>query len=107
MRTALYAALLALATAACGRPSANAAYFGKLEPPEGQQMRYVTGGEPESLDPQIGTGQPEARIYVGLYEGLTEYDPKTGVAIPALAESWDIAANNTEFVFHLRRNARF
>jgi len=28
------------------------------------------------------TGQNEARILMALYEGLTEYDPKTGESIP-------------------------
>lgn len=91
----------------CASPTATTEYFGRTDPPEGQQVRYISGGEPESLDPQLGTGQPEARIYLGLYEGLTEYDPRTGEAIPALAERWDIGANNTEFTFHLRPNARF
>jgi oligopeptide transport system substrate-binding protein len=107
MRHLLCAALAIIFATGCAQPSANAGYFGKVEPPEGQQLRYVSGGEPESGDPQIGTGQPEARIYLGLYEGLTEYDPQTGVAIPALAERWEITANNTEYTFHLRRNARF
>ena len=33
-------------------------YFGKAEPPEGQTLRYISGSEPESLDPQVSTGQP-------------------------------------------------
>ena len=77
-------------------------YFGKVEPPDGQVLRYVTGGEPESLDPQVGTGQPEARIYVALFEGLTDYDPKTGDVAPGLAERWEAAEGNTVFMFHLR-----
>src|SRR4051812_45836734 len=91
-----------LCCAACASPAATTEYFGRTDPPEGQQLRYISGGEPESGDPQLGTGQPEARIYLGLFEGLTEYDPKTGEAIPALAERWEIAGNNTEFTFHLR-----
>ena len=79
-----------LATA-CAGTSADQRYFGKTQPPEGQVLRYISGSEPESLDPQIGSGQPEARIYVALFDGLTEYDPKTGEAVPSLAEHWDIA----------------
>jgi oligopeptide transport system substrate-binding protein len=93
--------------AGCSNPSADERYFGKTEPPEGQEMRYVSGGEPESLDPQVGTGQPEARIYTALYEGLTEFDPQTGEAIPGLAERWEVNGFNSEFVFYLRRNARW
>ncbi len=85
----------------------SALYFGKIEPPQGQVMRYISGSEPESLDPQVSTGQPEARIYLALYEGLTEYHPVTGQVIPAIAERWDVNANNTEFTFYLRQTARW
>ena len=46
------------------RPQAeNSPYFGKTVPPEGQHMRYISGSEPESLDPQVSSGQPEARLH--------------------------------------------
>ena len=44
---------------------------------------------------------------MALYEGLVEYDPKSLNAIPALAERWDINNDFSEFVFHLRKNARW
>ena len=44
---------------------------------------------------------------MALYQGLVEYDPKTLDAIPALAERWDMNNDSSEFVFHLRRNARW
>src|SRR5271165_4915074 len=44
----------------------------------------VNGAEPESLDPALITGQPDMRVVVGLFEGLTRLDPKTAVAIPGL-----------------------
>jgi len=94
-------------TAACTRGEADSEYFGKTKPPEGQTLRYISGSEPESLDPQVATGQPEARIHLALFEGLTEYDPKTAEAMPAIAERWDVNADNSEFTFHLRANARW
>jgi len=97
----------AVTIAGCGAKAQTAEYFGKTEPPSGQEMRYITGSEPESLDPQVSTGQPEARIYLALYEGLTEYHPVTGEAMPAIAERWEPNADNSEFTFHLRHNARF
>ncbi|MDQ3743427.1 MAG: hypothetical protein M3444_03500, partial [Acidobacteriota bacterium] len=51
----LAAALLA---AGCTTQASNSVYFGKIDPPEGQVLRYVTGAEPESLDPQMSSGQP-------------------------------------------------
>jgi ABC-type oligopeptide transport system substrate-binding subunit len=95
-------ALAGLALTACGTGTGTGEYFGQVEPPEGQTLRYVSGGEPESLDPQIGTGQPESRIYAALFEGLTDYHPETGEVVPGLAERWDVSDGNTTFVFHLR-----
>jgi oligopeptide transport system substrate-binding protein len=110
-RVLLFVALcmsVALLASACGTAKLNdAEFFGKIEPPAGQVMRYISGSEPESLDPQVSTGQPEARIYMALYEGLVEFDPKTTLPIPAIAESWEIDGDASEFVFRLRRNARF
>jgi oligopeptide transport system substrate-binding protein len=104
---ALLVLILALPAVACAGVGANAEYFGKTDPPAGQVFRYVSGSEPESLDPQISIGQPEARIYMALFEGLVEYDPKTMEPIPAVAERWDVSADSREYVFRLRRDARW
>jgi oligopeptide transport system substrate-binding protein len=89
----------------CSTRAQSAQYFGKTVPPPGQVLRYISGSEPESLDPQVSTGQPEARIYLALYEGLTEIDPVTALPIPAIAERWEPNSDNTEFTFHLRHTA--
>ena len=99
--------LTTLLASACGGAGASSPYFGTTDPPEGQQLRYISGAEPESLDPQIGSAQSELRLFMALYEGLTEYDPRSSVEIPALAERWEAADANTTFVFHLRRGARW
>lgn len=100
-------AALALASVSCGVSAKSGAFFGQTEPPARNILRYVTGDEPQSLDPQISSGQPEQRIYMALYEGLVEYDPKTMEPIPAIAERWDVNNDLSEFVFHLRKNARW
>ena len=87
--------------------SANSRYFGETAPPRQNVLRYISGSEPKSLDPQITTGQPEARIHLSMFEGLVEYDPKTQNPIPALAESWEIAPTGDEYIFHLRKNAKW
>ncbi|MDQ3667226.1 MAG: peptide ABC transporter substrate-binding protein [Acidobacteriota bacterium] len=92
---------------ACRVSATKEEFFGRTVPPERNILRYVNGGEPESLDPAISSGQQEARIYMALYEGLVEYDPKSLDAIPAIAERWDVNNDSSEFVFHLRRNARW
>jgi oligopeptide transport system substrate-binding protein len=87
--------------------SANSRYFGKTVAPTDNVLRYVSGSEPETLDPHVSSGQPEARIYMALYEGLVEYGPKDQQPVPALAKSWEISPNVDEFLFHLRDNAKW
>jgi len=67
----------------------------------------VSGSEPETLDPQLPDGQPEARIFMALYEGLVEYGPKDQQPVPAIAKSWETNPNLDEFIFHLRDNAKW
>ncbi|MEQ1603458.1 MAG: peptide ABC transporter substrate-binding protein [Pyrinomonadaceae bacterium] len=97
--------IAALAFGCASRPSGQ--FFGKTEPPANNTLRYVSGSEPETLDPQISDGQPEARIYMAIYEGLVECDPKDQQPIPAIAKSWEASPNLDEFVFHLRDNAKW
>jgi oligopeptide transport system substrate-binding protein len=87
--------------------SAKSRYFGQTVPPDENVFRYITGGEPESLDPAVPNGQPEARILMALYDGLIEYHPVTMDPLPALAESWEIKEGGTEYIFYLRKNGRF
>src|SRR5437762_4842210 len=97
---------LALVCAGCSA-SANNGFFGATNPPRQNVLRYVSGSEPETLDPQIPDLQNEARICMALYEGLAEYDPKTGEPVPALAETWEVNKDSSEFTFHLRHDGRF
>ena len=103
----LTVAAATLAVISCSGVSADNEFFGRVTPPEGQVMRYISGSEPESLDPPVSSGQPEARLYMALFEGLTDYNPKTAGPIPGVAESWEANADNSEFVFHLREDARW
>ena len=100
-------ASLACTTLSCSVVSSNELYYGNPVPPKRNILRYVSGDEPASLDPAISDGQPEARLYMALYEGLVEYDPKTLAPRPALAERWHINNDSSEFTFHLRRNGRW
>ncbi len=103
----LLLASIALAAVSCTVSSSSEAFFGRTVPPERNIFRYVTGDEPESLDPAISNGQPEARIYMALYDGLVEYDAKTLEPRPALAERWQGNNDSSEFMFFLRRNGRW
>ncbi|HET8783651.1 MAG TPA: peptide ABC transporter substrate-binding protein [Pyrinomonadaceae bacterium] len=103
----LVMAALAIAAISCKVASNSEPFFGKTVPPERNIFRYVTGDEPESLDPAISNGQPEARIYMALYDGLVEYHPKTMEPQAALAERWQPNNDSSEFRFYLRHNGRW
>jgi len=87
--------------------SATSRYFGQTQAPKENVLRYISGSEPESLDPHIPTGQPEARVLMAFYDGLVEYHPKTMEPIPALAESWEVSPDGSEYTFRLRKGAKF
>jgi len=106
LRTGLAIAVLSGLLMGC-MTSAKTRYFGLNQPPKDNVLRYVSGGEIESLDPPITNSQPDARILFALYDGLVEYDPKTLEPTPSIAESWEIGTDGTEYLFHLRHNAKF
>jgi oligopeptide transport system substrate-binding protein len=100
-------AAIAFASISCQALASNDEFFGKTTPPARNILRYVNGGEPESLDPAMSSAQPDARIFMALFEGLVEYHPKSLHAIPAIAERWHTNGDSSEFVFYLRKNARW
>jgi oligopeptide transport system substrate-binding protein len=106
LRVVLGLIILSSFLASCST-QATSKYFGRTKAPEGQVLRYVSGSEPESLDPQVPTGQPEARVLMAFYDSLVEYHPKTMEPIPSLAESWEPSKDGTEYTFYLRKGATF
>src|SRR6185436_3073102 len=64
----------------------------------------INAAEPESIDPAIVTGQPDGRVAMSLFEGLTRVNPETGTGEPGLAERWDISPDETVYIFYLRSN---
>jgi ABC-type oligopeptide transport system substrate-binding subunit len=52
----------------------------RRDPPA--DLTIINNGEPESLDPALHNRQPEMRIVIGLFEGLTRLDPKTARRFP-------------------------
>ena len=105
-RSIVFCFVTALISAGCST-RVTTRYFGQTAAPKDNILRYVTGGEPESLDPPVSNSQPDSRIYIALFDGLVEYDPKTMEPIPALAESWEKSSDGTEYLFHLRHNGKF
>jgi oligopeptide transport system substrate-binding protein len=67
-----------------------------------QVASYDLGAEPETLDPAMSTGIPEAIVELSCFEGLTRLDEKD-TPRPAIAESWTISPDGTLYTFKLRK----
>ena len=73
---------------------------------ERDDLIFINGAEPETLDPALITGQPEGRIVNALFEGLLRFD-RAGMAGPGVASSWEISPDHCGYTFHLRPEARW
>jgi ABC-type oligopeptide transport system substrate-binding subunit len=74
---------------------------------KGQVLVYNNAEEPQTIDPGLATGTPDGRIIDELFEGLTDYHPKTLQPIPGVAESYEESADHKHFIFHLRKSAKW
>lgn len=66
----------------------------------------ITPNTPD-LRPHRAYNADEAQILTAIYEGLFVYDPFSMDPEPALAESWTVSPDGLEWVFHIRKSARF
>lgn len=69
------------------------------------EVRILVGA-PSTFDPAAAGDVSTAAVTAQLYETLTVYDASR-VLQPALAASWDVAADGRSVVFHLRPNLAF
>ncbi|MFD0981637.1 ABC transporter substrate-binding protein [Tropicimonas aquimaris] len=98
-RRAVSALALAACIASVGLPAAAQTPPGVL----------VVGqiAEPKSLDPHAVTAVNDFRILMNVYDGLVRYKSGTLEVEPALAESWEISEDGTEYTFTLREGISF
>lgn len=76
-------------------------------PPAGDRLVLGLPLEPPNLDPTTGAAAAvDEIVYGNIFEGLTRITA-SGLAAPALAESWDASPDGLTWIFHLRRGIRF
>ena len=99
--------VLAVSHAGCFGDEAPATYYGKVVVPRAQEFRWSDGGIPQTFDPAFAAAPPDTDAVRALFEGLTDYDPKTLQPIPGVATRWESTADNRIWTFYLREDARW
>lgn len=82
-------------------------FYGRVNVPRAQEFRWSNGGLPQTFDPALASAPPDTDVVRAMFEGLTDYDPKTLAPVPAVASSWESTEDQREWIFHLRRDARW
>lgn len=90
------------ALVAFGTPSASLA-----ETPDDQLVVAFNMNNVLTMDPAAITGGETVQILNNVYDGLVQLNSKTRALEPRLAESWEIAPDNSKVTFTLRDGLTF
>jgi len=82
-------------------------FYAQTAPPEKKEFRWSNGKLPKSFDPALASAAPESDFVRAVYEGLTDTDPKTLQAVPAIASEWIVSDDFKTWTFKLRRDAKW
>lgn len=82
-------------------------FYAETAPPEKKEFRWSNGKLPKSFDPALASAAPESDLVRAVYEGLTDTDPKTLQAVPAVASEWVVSDDFKTWTFKLRRDAKW
>jgi ABC-type oligopeptide transport system substrate-binding subunit len=98
---------LALATSGCFENEEAEPFYGKVSVPRAQEFRWSDGGLPQVFDPALAAAPPDTDVVRAMYEGLTDYDPRTLKPVAGVATHWEQTEDGRRWTFHLRRDARW
>jgi oligopeptide transport system substrate-binding protein len=96
-----------LTHAGCFSAAEPSTYYGKVVTPRSQEFRWSNGGLPQTFDPAFAAAPPDTDAVRALFEGLTDYDPRTLAPVPAVATRWESSNDGRVWTFYLRDNARW
>lgn len=99
--------ILCLTHSGCFSGEEPSPYYGAVNTPRLQEFRWSDGGLPQTFDPAFAAAAPDTDAVRALFEGLTDYDPKTLAPVPAVATRWESSADGRVWTFYLRDNARW
>lgn len=98
---------LTIASGGCFSSEEGETFYGRVSVPQRQEFRWSDGGLPQVFDPALAAAPPDTDVVRAMFEGLTEYDPKTLTPISGVAIRWESQAEGREWIFHLRQDARW
>ncbi|MGI8919416.1 MAG: peptide ABC transporter substrate-binding protein [Pyrinomonadaceae bacterium] len=98
---------MSIAPTACFTEKTYEAYYGRVIVPRDQGFRWIDGTLPQTFDPAFAAAPPDTDLVRAIFEGLTDYDPKTLAAIPGVAKHWESANDGRTWTFYLREDARW
>jgi oligopeptide transport system substrate-binding protein len=98
---------LTIASGGCFSSDEGEMFYGRVSVPQQQEFRWSDGGLPQVFDPALAAAPPDTDVVRAMFEGLTEYDPKTLTPVSGVALRWESEAEGREWTFHLRHDARW
>lgn len=103
----LLLASLTLSHAGCFFEHDVEPYYGQISTPATQQFRWSDGGLPQTFDPAYAAAPPDTDAVRALFEGLTDYDSRSLLPVPAVAKRWESSDSGRVWTFYLRDDARW
>ncbi len=82
-------------------------FYSQTAPPQKKEFRWSNGKTPKSFDPALAAASPETDIVRAVFEGLTDTNPATLEAIPAIATKWEASEDFKSWTFYLRKDAKW
>ncbi len=82
-------------------------FYAQTAPTGKKEFRWSNGKTPKSFDPALAASSPETDIVWAVFEGLTDTNPQTLEAIPAISIKWESAEDFKTWTFHLRKDAKW
>jgi ABC-type oligopeptide transport system substrate-binding subunit len=82
-------------------------YYGRVVVPHGQEFRWSNGSLPRVFDPALAAAPPDTDAVRALFDGLTDYDPRSLVPVSAIATRWESSPDGRTWKFFLRQDIRW
>jgi len=99
--------VLMLTHSGCWLDESVEPFYGRVAVPRAQEFNWSDGGLPQTFDPAFAAAPPDTDLVRAIFEGLTDYDPKTLTPVPAVATRWEASNGGRTWTFHLREGAQW